>query len=247
MNTDGFKSELAALGTDLTDRAAVFPGGIAVAFDFPSAAEVDDPRVGAAARIVRAAATLHGELAAIEADKDRSPEWKQREAAKANERGAAALAAERAAATVLVDAFDAFDLREAAVPALAATDIGGALTDNEVRMYLRGLSSDDANKLAQAIAEGQHPRMVEAILRAPVPLPEVLTRTAAAAFVDAQERKDPQAARLRETARRVNDALRMTTAHSAGALPASARTHATMDDAIRAAAVGIGERANRRA
>ena len=237
MNTDAFKAELAALGTQLTDRAAVFPGvNGAVAFEFPEGAEPNDPRVGSAARIVRAMATMHAEVAAVEADKDHSDAYKARKIAEANDRGAAAVAAETAAAAKLVADFDAADSREATVPALAATDIGGSLADFESRQWLRALSSDEANKLAHAIAAGQHPRLVEAILRAPVPLPEVLTRTAAAAFVDAQERKDPKAAKLRATAREINDGLRMTAAHAAGAMPARG---ATLDASALAAATRV--------
>lgn len=222
-------------------RALVLPNGQAIAFGWPGSTSDDAPQLLAGARVAALLAKAHGEIRRIESDPDRSPAWKEKEVAKAIERGTAEFAIAREAADAMVAEFDAADRKEAVPPALAATDYNGGLIDSEIRAYVRSLDSAGHTQLAQQLLDGNAPRVLEALLRSPIPLAPVLAQTVAPAWLDHLAKKDPAEARLRKHARELNESLRLVSAHAARTMPVLPK-QGSMGDAIYAAAQELTSR-----
>jgi hypothetical protein len=88
-----------------------------------------------------------------------------------------------------------------APPRLAEEDLAGALIDQEIRRYARGLKGEALSRYAAGLAEA--PRHLAAILRSPVPLPAVSDH-AAGVWRDSVMAGHPRAAplgRLKEAVR----------------------------------------------
>jgi hypothetical protein len=222
-------------------RALVLPNGQAIAFGWPASTSDDAPQLLAGARVAALLAKTHGEIRRIESDPDRSPAYKEKEVAKAIERGAAEFAVAREAAEAMIASFDTADRAEAVPPALAATDGLNIALDREVRDWVRGLTAAEQAKLAQELLDGTQPRALAALLRSPIKVDGVLGQTIGPAWVDAVAKADPTVARQRAHARALNESLRMVAAHAAGSMPTLPKQGA-MGDAIYAAAQELTSR-----
>jgi hypothetical protein len=223
--------------TDGGIDAIVTAGGAAIAWRTPSGSTPEHREVDMAARAVRIATKAAAKVATIQADPDRSPEWKAREEAKAGDEARAEFAKVASDAERMQAEFVAADARDLAPPALAPTDVVGGLLDRELRDYVRSLTAEGHNALAQSIINGGDPRMLDALQRSPIALPAVLAAVVPAAREALLLKDNPAYARQASEARARNEWLATVVAQAQGALPRAVGTARQQLDAQRDATV----------
>jgi len=154
-----------------------------------------------AASLIRVAAEAAQRIASIDADTTRTDSWKAEQRAKIASEAQARFDDARGHADKIATDFAAADAREAAPAPLAAGDHAAALVDHECRAWLRSLDPEALVALGKELTEPKHARLLEAMMRSPVPLPPWIAESARAAWIEHRLRADPQGARLRRQAR----------------------------------------------
>lgn len=173
------------------------PTGAVLPWRCPST-EGREAQLGAGmARVVAEAAQR---VAAVDADSTRTDSWKAEQRARIAAETRARFEAVRAEAERVVLAFEEADAREAVPAPLAAGDHAAALIDHEIRGWLRQRSPDELAELTRGLGRPEYTRMVEAVLRSPVPMPPLFVAAARESWLARRVAADPQAARQRRHA-----------------------------------------------
>lgn len=184
-------------GFDGIDAIRLPTGGV-IGWRAPAGLDNDCTQHGA--RLARIAIEASARIAAIGSDTDHSESWKAAERGKVAALTADQFAAARADANREIAAFKAADVRESVPPPLSQTDAVGAIEDREIRDLVRAMQPDEQAALAHELLAGQHPRVLAALLRSPLPWTGVLGDTLPAAWATAKARANPHEYRLREQA-----------------------------------------------
>jgi len=174
------------------------PTGAVIAWRCPDDSGERESHVGAS--LVRVAAEAAQRMTAIDADDTRTESWKAEQRAKIAEETAQRFAAARAEADKIAATFTEADAREAVPAPLGAGDHAAALVDHECRAWMRTLDREALVALGKELTDPKHARLVEAMMRSPIPLPEWIAPQAKAAWIESRLRADPQGARLRRQA-----------------------------------------------
>lgn len=201
-------------------EAQVFriPGGGVLPWRIPQTTSRDAPERHAAAQGLRAVAAHAAAIKAIDADPDHSDSWKAARRDEATARLCVEGGAALKRADDIIAAFETADAREAVPARLEHADFPAALLDHEIRTYVRGLDHDGQVALASELPNPKHARLVEALLRSPVPLPAWIDAPARAAWVDHRTSANPAAAKQRTEARELIQWLGTVRASVAGYL-----------------------------
>ena len=172
--------------------------GAVIGWRCPDDSGERETQVGAS--LARIAAEAAQRLAAIDADDTRTEAWKATERAKVAAETLQRFEAARGEADKIVTEFAEADAREAVASPIAAGDHAAALVDHECRAWLRSLDADALVTLAKELTEPRHARLLEAMMRSPVPLPPWIADAARSAWIEHRMRADPQGTRLRKQA-----------------------------------------------
>jgi len=175
------------------------PTGQVIGWRAPDDADTRETQV--AASLIRVAAEAAQRIAAIDADTTRTEPWKAGERSKVASEAQARFDAARAEADRIAADFAAADAREAAPAPLGAGDHAAALVDSECRTWLRSLDREGLIALGRELGDPKHARLLEAMMRSPIPLSPWIAESARAAWIEHRLRADPQGARLRRQAR----------------------------------------------
>jgi hypothetical protein len=179
-----------------------------------------DRETGLAAKLAMIAVKAAGDIRTIRADSTRSPTWIEEHVAATTAAAHATFAAARQEADKLVADFATADVREAQPAALAPTDAVGAIMDAAIQSRVLQMTPAEHVALAKRFSDGEHPRVLDALLRDPFGLPKgVLADSVPGAWLNAKAAADPQGARLRRQAAARIESLSTMTAQAEAALP----------------------------
>jgi|GEM_PF-1966564 len=223
----------AQIGNDGSVEALINASGAAVAWRAPASLSPDSREAGLAAKAIMIGARSAGAIARVNKDDRLSDSAKTADAAKIANEASAELAKVVADVDAIVAAHASIDARDLAPPALAPNDIVGGLLDRELRDYVRGLTIEGHNTLAQSLIKGGDSRMLDALQRSPIPLPAVLAAVVPAAREAALLKDNPAFAKQASDARGRNEWLAMVVAQAHGALPRAAGSARQQLDAQR--------------
>lgn len=171
---EAMSNALRPLGAQISERVITLASGRGIAWGPPSDATASHPAVALAARAARAAAEHANERTRIAADPRLSDDAKREDSEALDRKFLQRIEDEAREAEQFAERVEADYSRTLNPPALDPTDAVGALNDRECRDYIRGLTAAETLRL---IADGSG-RVVDAILRSPLPMPDVLIQAA---------------------------------------------------------------------
>lgn len=163
-------------------------GASAVAWDWPEGTEPGHYEVGNAAGGIAAVSAALKAIAAIDADERLSDSAKESDRTKVLGEVGNKLGVyeknlrdtEAQARTVVAEVF--------AAPKPDAAEVA---EDREVRSWFRGLDPKEQAEVLRRVSAGEHPRVLLALRRSPVPLPPMLSDAIADAWAAERRKADP--------------------------------------------------------
>jgi hypothetical protein len=166
--------------------------GAGIAWRPPAGSTPAMPEVNLGAAAIRIAANAARDVARIDADARLSETAKRDDTAAVSRRAFTALA--ELEQKVEANAREHASLRAQVlgVPPLAAGDTAEAIVDGECRAWVRGLSREEQARLGVELANGEHTRLLQALVRSAMPLPPYMKDLLPAAVRAAQYKANPE-------------------------------------------------------